>query len=32
MDAIKHREGMSDYELVTSTSMRPRFQWIRKNG
>ena len=31
MDAIKHREGMSDYELVTSTSMRPRFQWIRKN-
>ena len=32
MDAIKHREGMGDYELVTSTSMRPRFQWIRKNG
>ena len=32
MDAIKHREGISDYELVTSTSMRPRFQWIRKNG
>lgn len=31
MDAIKHREGMGDYELVTSTSMRPRFQWIRKN-
>lgn len=31
MDAIKHREGISDYELVTSTSMRPRFQWIRKN-
>lgn len=31
MDTIKHREGMSDYELVTSTSMRPRFQWIRKN-
>lgn len=32
MDAIKHREGINDYELVTSKSMRPRFQWIRKNG
>ena len=32
MDALKNRAGMEDYELVTSTSMRPRFQWIRKNG
>jgi hypothetical protein len=32
MDALKHRGGMEDYEVVTSTSMRPRFQWIRKDG
>jgi len=32
MDALKNRAGMEDYELVTTTSMRPRFQWIRKNG
>ena len=32
MDALKHRGGMDEYELVTTTSMRPRFQWIRKNG
>lgn len=32
MNALKHRGGMEDYEVVTSTSMRPRFQWIRKDG
>ena len=26
------REGMDDYELITSTSIRPRFRWIRANG
>lgn len=32
MAALKKRDGIDQYELATSTSMRPRFQWIRQNG
>jgi hypothetical protein len=32
MEALNGRRNINDYEVVSSTSLRPRLQWIRSEG